>query len=585
MKRVKRWGAVGLTATVITMGLEVLAPVSAGAASVAINCQGITGDSASSLGDSKATLGLLSSIGSGGSGLSFAAEITTNAPAKRTPSDGAFNADFTLNMTLPDSLLGPARNLLGLTEVTVTDATYAIAASGAANTTISKSVPSQTLSLAGSPVVLSQSLSGTITPTGTGPITYTVAGSTRLTIAINKSVAGVQINALTVTCTGGSDIGFTSIQLPGSPTVTRQPLYIGGYSGGITGAPVVNNSVIPDNNNPLLPDTLRVVSQPANGGLSATGGGAAFFLPPSPGLFVGNYDVCAASVPVPAVPGNNATQTLTWPEMYAGKGLNAHPLGMSLQFKGQKTAPIPLAQWLGFTSPTRVDDADFFHRMFGEFVAPSPNAIRDALETLPSIGRGNVRVTARSGGGYDIEFIGALADAPQPAIEVVDWETWLPADGLNALLGLMPKPGGGGEGGASPAPAKTAEQLDAELFAGAIGFDAWLDGRGKLLQAEIIAGVTTPEVISQVTAMFPKAPEVGVVSAGKATIPATETGPLCTPFQISWFILPNPFIQAQVQAATKTRTRTVTRCSTQRVKVKGRYVRKRVCRKVQVAVR
>ncbi|NLA34904.1 MAG: hypothetical protein GX868_04345 [Actinobacteria bacterium] len=563
------------------MGLEVLAPTSAGAASVSINCQGITGDSASSLGDSKATLGLLSSIGSGGSGLSFAAEITTNAPAKRTPADGPFAADFTLNLTLPDSLLGPARDLLKLTDVTVTDATYAIAATGAASTTIAKTVPSQTLSLAGSPVVLSQSLSGTVTPTGTGPITYSISGTTRLTIAINKSVAGVQINALTVTCTGGSDIGFTSIQMPGSPTVTRQPLYIGGYSGGITGAPVVNNSVVPDNNNPLLADTLRVTSQPANGGLTATGGGAAFFLPPSPGLFVGNYDVCAASLPVAAVPGNNAVQTMTWPESYSGKGLNAHPLGMALQFKGEKTAPIPLAQWLGFPSPTRVDDADFFHRMFGEFVAPSPNAIRDALETLPSIGRGNVRVSARSTGGYDIEFIGALADAPQPAIEVVDWETWLPSNGLNSLLGLIPK--GGGSGGGGGAPAKTAEQLDAELFSGAIGFDAWLDGRGKLLQADIIAQVTTPEVISQVTAMFPKAPELAVVSSGKTTIPATETGPLCTPFQISWFILPNPFVQ--VQAATQTRTKTVTRCSTKRVKVKGRYVRKRVCRKVQVAVR
>ena len=60
MRSVKRWVAIGLTAAVAAVGLEVATPVVAGATQVDLVCQGITGDNASSLGDSKATLGLLS---------------------------------------------------------------------------------------------------------------------------------------------------------------------------------------------------------------------------------------------------------------------------------------------------------------------------------------------------------------------------------------------------------------------------------------------------------------------------------------------------------------------------------------------
>ncbi|MCO5311722.1 MAG: hypothetical protein M9952_02145 [Microthrixaceae bacterium] len=578
--KVKRWIAVGLTAAVATVGLEAIAPVGAGATAVSINCQGITGDNASSLGDSKATLGLLSSISpGGGSGLSFPAEITTNAPAKVQPNAGPFNADFNLTMTMPASLMGPARDLLGLSAVTVTDATYAIQASGAASTLISKTVPSEVISLTSNPVVIQQSMSGTITPTGPGAIIYSVSASTRLTIAINQSVAGVQINALTVTCTGGNDIGMTAVQIPGSPNVA-QPLNVAGYTAAVTGLGLLGSNITPDNNNAIHPDTLAVTAQAPNGGYTAVGGGAAFFLAPQePGYYVANYNVCAGSLPVAAIPGANATQTLTWPESYADKGLNAHPLSMRLGFKGQTTSPISLAQLNGQPSPSNEKMLDFFHRFFGKFVAPSPTAVQTALEKLSTIGKGNVKVTRHEGGGYDIEFVGSLADAPQPAIEIAEWNTWLPSDGLASLMALMPGASGGEAGGAAP---KTADQLNNELMSGAIKFDEWLEGQGELLKANIIAGATTPEMIANITAMFPKSPEVAVVNAGKTTIPASETGPLCSPFQIGYFIVPNPFLAAQVQSATATRTKKVKRCSYKKVKSKGKWVKKRVCRTVTV---
>ena len=127
MRSVKRWVAIGLTAAVAAVGLEVATPVVAGATQVDLVCQGITGDNASSLGDSKATLGLLSTLSpGGGSGLTFSVDITTNAPAKATPGAGPFNADFDLTITLPDSVVKPARELLKLSSVKVKNATFAI---------------------------------------------------------------------------------------------------------------------------------------------------------------------------------------------------------------------------------------------------------------------------------------------------------------------------------------------------------------------------------------------------------------------------------------------------------------------------
>src|SRR5690349_3776527 len=117
MKRMTRWVAVGLAVALGTIGLELVEPGVAGATQVDLTCQGITGDNASSLGDSKATLALLASVGGGGSSLSFSSEITTDAPTKVTPSAGGFDANFDLTLTLPASLTSQAKSLLGLSSI------------------------------------------------------------------------------------------------------------------------------------------------------------------------------------------------------------------------------------------------------------------------------------------------------------------------------------------------------------------------------------------------------------------------------------------------------------------------------------
>lgn len=582
MKRAKRWVAIGLTAAFVAGATEIVSPVTASAAQVDLVCQGITGDQASpSLGDSAKVLGLLSSLSpGGGSGLTFSADITTNAPAKVSPSAGAFDATFNLTMTLPASLTGPARSLLGLSSVEVRDATYAIQASGASDSNIAINVPSQVIDLNAEPVVVAQTISGKIEPKRAGTIGYRPGANTRLTIVINKAVAGIQINTLTVTCGSTRDVAQTAVQIPGSPNV-EQPIIQGAWTASIVGRPLMGQHITPDDGNPIIPESLRLVSQSPVGGYSAVGGGAAFFLAPQePGLYWVDYEVCAASRPVPEVPGVDTVQTLTFPEAYTGKGLNAHPLSMRLSFNGAQTAPISLSSFLGQPSATVEQLATNVDRFLAQFTAPSAAAIRTALENLPTVGKGNVVVTGPENGSYTIRFVGALGFSEQPAVTVSGWETWLPASLLDTALGaLAPTPADPAAPPTTTAAPETVESLDAKLTAGQITLQQYIDGRLALLRADIIGGLTTPEAIQTLTSMFPKPPETAVVTTGSPYVPAHETGPLCTPFQIGYWTVPNP---TRVLAATATRYKTVTKCTTKRVKVKGKYVKQRSCRKVRV---
>lgn len=579
MRSVKRWVAVGLTAAVAAVGLEVATPVVAGATQVDLVCQGITGDNASSLGDSKATLGLLSTLSpGGGSGLTFSVDITTNAPAKATPGSGAFNADFDLTITLPDSVVKPAKELLKLTSVKVKNAAFAITASGAADAELTTSLPELTVDLNQNPVTIKQRISGSVEPKRSGAIIYKPSSNTKMTIDINAEVAGVKINSLTVTCGGSKEFATTAVQIPGSPNVT-QPLYQVAYTASVVGRPLIGKDVTPDNGNPITSDSLALTSQAPNGGYSAVGGGAAFFLAPrEPGLYNAQYNVCAASKTVPEVPGVNTVETLTIPPTVTDTFINPHPIAMSLKFKGATTAPISLASFLGNPSPTNANLLGFVDQFLAKYTAPAAGTIQAALEALPTIGKGNVQVTGS--GPWNITFVGALGLSEQPKVEVVDFLSWLPADGLQQVIGALkpadPKPGDPTTTTAVP---ETQASLDAKLGTGQITLQQWLDGRLNLLKGDIIAGATSPATITALTALFPKAPEIAIATDGKATVPQTETGPLCTAFTIGYFVIPNPFATAVLAA---TQTRTVTKCSYVRVKSKGKYIKKKVCKKVAV---
>jgi len=101
------------------------------------------------------------------------------------------------------------------------------------------------------------------------------------------------------------------------------------------------------------------------------------------------------------------------------------------------------------------------------------------------------------------------------------------------------------------------------------------------VKADLLAGLTSPATITALTSLFPKTPEFAVAVTGKPTVPQTETGPLCSNFTIGYFVIPNP-ANTSVLGKSITRTKLVTKCTTKRVKVHGRIVKKKTCRKVRV---
>jgi hypothetical protein len=89
--------------------------------------------------------------------------VTPDVPASVPTGSDPFDAKFDFVVTLPPSLVSPLQTVLGKTSLKVTNATFAVNASGAATTTLSSTTPEINLALGGT-VIVNQSITGTVTP-------------------------------------------------------------------------------------------------------------------------------------------------------------------------------------------------------------------------------------------------------------------------------------------------------------------------------------------------------------------------------------------------------------------------------------
>jgi hypothetical protein len=244
------------------------------------------------------------------------------------------------------------------------------------------------------------------------------------------------------------------------------------------------------------------------------------------GFFTNLLEVCAPSRPVPEVPGTDEVQTLTWGDKYGNKPLNAHPLAMTLKFKGAETGPISMStNVLGNTT-------------LGTYQEPSAAAIQHALESLPTIGAGNIAVAKTAAGSYTMSFQGALAVSDQPDITIGKWSTWAPYEqygqiqtAISTLTAPKPPP----DPNAPPDPSATdltLQELQAQLTGGAITFDQFSQKFGAALGNSIIKGIPVTDALNFINSIYPAIPLTATTTAGVETIPATETGPLCSQFEV-----------------------------------------------------
>lgn len=550
--RFKRMVAIGLAAASIALSFEFIAPAIAGAStSFDYTCAGVNNDDAGGGKTSKDILEGTVSLLTGSATLPLTVTASTDAPAKLRPGAAPFTANFDFAITLPSDLLKKGHDLLGLSKVTVKNASFGVSVSGAGTGSINGSLASTDVDLTSPSLVINQHLSGTVTPgTGGGIIAYR-PGVTQMTIVLG--IANPKIDSLTVSCTSSKLIATTAIQLPGAPNVATDIAVTSGP--GSSGTLLLDGSrITPDDNKPINRDSLQITDPPAGATAVAAGGGLFVTAPDVTRDYSIGMQVCANGLS-PIVPGTSEIEQMSWGQAdYNNQSLNAHPLGFKLSFKGAKTAYIPLSFNKALNTPT--DPTNNVEVMlFSEFRAPSAATLQAALEQLPTIGAGNISVT---GGGanapYRFTFLNALGASEQPNITVAagDWTTWLPSDLVTNIAAGLPKPTPTVPG-ATTVPPLTIEQIDALLPT--IGFTEWLNKRGDLLVSGLLEGASG--AITELGKIIPKAPVWDYeLHHGTAT---TGGQPLCTPFTVTYHVVSASVLGTQIRRV----------CVNTKVRVKG----------------
>jgi hypothetical protein len=609
--------AAGMTLALAGGALEILntaAPVSADISkALSLTCAGDPSDSAGALGSSAATVEALKKLS--GKPLSFDATVSSNAPVKLAAGSPAFDADFTLSISMPDAVTKQAKDTLKLTTVSVPNATFGVGISGAATGTASKSVSIPSISLDG-PVSITQTISTKVTPTGTGAIVYSPLPLS-LQIGLN-STTPIAIGTLKLTCSATEDIGFTNVLIPGTPNVP--PSINVNQNGGTISSTDLMQQITPDDGNPILPGSLKVI-RGASAGLGALrGNNLLYFGPEAGGTYNATMQVCGASRPVPAVPGHNLNQEIALPNPNPGVSfLNPHPIALWLKL-GDKVAAkkVQLSYYsiLGqpeqpTPEPTISKDgtlnASSLELMAGQFRAPSAADMQASIESIPGVGAGNVKVTkvaAKTGEAarFHVEFVGALSNKNLGSgLDVERYTTWLPGELLGvASAALAPAPGASTTTTVVPA---TLDQINAKLAAGILNgqyglSDWWRDVQTRIayeLKSSIDGAI--PGAVNALKDLLPATPVQDNFVKGVETIPASETGPLCANFQVSYKVAAVPGPSVQDRNETKPQCpRTVTTRVKVTVRGKSRWVRrtntvmenccpKTVAKRVKVKVR
>ncbi len=552
--RVRRLIA-GLTAmSVAALGLEMatgVVPVAAdNSGSITLSCVGREDDSSGALGSSKKALDAIALLNpGGGAGLSFNVDVHVTAPSKVRAGSAPFPVGITYTLKLPESVVKPAKELLKLSQVTVPTATFSADATGGATAHFENSVSNLVVDLNAPVVAISQSMSGTVNPTGSGLIKY-LPGNAYMEIKLGVT-SPINIDTLRVNCTSPNILGTTSIQLPGAPNVDPVVIQQGGAGFTLLKTDLMSH-ITPDSGNPILPDSLKV-TKGTGAGIGVLKDGSLYFIaPPAGGSFTADLEICGASRLNPAIPGVNMKQTLTIPNYPSGLPLNAHGVGIKLNYQGVATDVIQLSyrDWnildlgnpyvtMGSRVPTPfdVENASALDKFSSYYVAPTPAQVQAVLERHPAIGAGNVRVTAgaasTTGTNYDIEFVNALGNKVLPGFSVAEFSSWLPSKILGAVTALLsPAPTPGPT--TTTAPIETVEALNAKLFSGQITFDQWGAGISARLSYDLKNGIDPAAALDAVKPLFPAAPSLAETQTGDPGVPESQTGPLCSPFSVEY---------------------------------------------------
>ncbi|MFM7062424.1 MAG: hypothetical protein ACKO04_02860 [Actinomycetes bacterium] len=484
-----------------------------------------------------ATNGLLAALG--GTSLSVNFVVSGDVPKSLIPGQTGATATFNWGVSLDQALVNKAV-ATGLTQMTIRNAKLDVGVSGPTSTTAVLGRPGDSvLNLAlNTPATLNQGpFSAPLNDIGdSGVVNFKTLG---VTFTISVALAGRALD-LNIACATPALVASSPIKVAGAPEIV-QPIEAKAAASAETPIDVLGQFVKPGRT-PIVPSSLRVVDGPAkvvDGQLVVTAGAEGT-------TTSATFEVCGQPFKVAdAVPGVSEVQQLTLDTNLDGF---KRGIAFTLTSGEEETVPVWSAEpnLLGFFSgivtsgpiPANWPDVVNNYALGTQYVAPSAATIQSALEALPSIGAGNVKVTKTSPTRpeYQIEYIGTKAEKDMPELKYGKFASVLPQETLEGLIGLAGSLGGSSGGPTTTLPdGLTAQQYIDRLVAEAGDLVAAGDfntAGDKLAEAirlsftNALANINVQEVVGSLTAIFPSKPQVATSTPGTEPI-AEQFQDLC----------------------------------------------------------
>lgn len=512
----------------------------------------------------------------GGGSLATPVTVKADAPAFVEPGQTGVGFSLDLSFSLDAKTVDTVAALSP--KIKVSNVKAPLVVSGPTSTTaVNASIADQNLTLTkGKPFNASfPTIKGQLNDIGSGGLIKVSTQSMSFSITL---AAGPLKDPLNLTCSTGATVLSIPVKVAGSPNIV-QPIELVSQAGQPTTVDVlgehVSNGTTKDGvEQQVDPSTLKILegdAQIVDGKVVATG--------PAAGQSAEvTFEVCAGTINIAeADPGKTEIQEIRLffdPNSQALK----REMGSRFAFDGESANQVAWSMDFGliFKEPNPPKDEEVpagknswwqFHvnnYIFNPHTYPTAAEMQVALESIPTIGAGGVKVTqgekVSNGIGnvpegvtlkgamqympYTVEFSSGLANKALDQITVSKLYSFLPTEIKEGLLGLLDTLGDDGEGdggGEGEDPTPITEGLTAKEYVDQLSAQAGRQGTAgdivgqiatiqlmfKVIGENLMDIIDIADVTNLLNDLFQSSPEIVTVAQGEDPT-AAQTQELCS---------------------------------------------------------
>ena len=456
-------------------------------------------------GSDAASQGSLSLVGG-----SIHADVIVTGPTPEVAAPGDLvTPTFSTEVVIAPDLIDTAIDLLGVSSVTVSNATFNITAAGAGADQVFTAGPfNETipvtkgagLRFARGPFVLNEYAA---TP---GIASYRLS-PLRMTVAIGSISVNVVCSPV-----GSNVMSKTVVRDPDAPLTQNATIEVAPGSVNVID---VSQYVTPGKT-PIIPDSYKLIE----GDATMSGSTLNVTAPDVPGTYTYTYEVCGEPKPDGGEPGVNEVVLLN----FSDHEQNKRPVAFSLKVGDVETPLVHTHTELGWPFTTPAPNDWFGHFLTGtQFQAPTASAVQVALAAA-----GFDAVVTGTWPTFGIEFVGTSGEQDVPDVSVGQWYTVLPYEWFEQITELVNE-FSAGTGSSTPSIPDDDAALRGYLLA------ANFDALGTAIQQRLLAGVTevAPQILAFLVDSFYQKPVIETVN-GEPPVPAQ---PLCTQGQVDLVVV------------------------------------------------